>query len=124
MAYWNTPGTQECYQRDRPIVPKHRQVPAPPPAEGYWEFDYESEQWVPRQPNEFELQKADIKEQRKVLKESDRTMLRLLLWLFQYVWPRLTAAEKAEVRSIIPDEQESRIKIALEKLNNQSAGGS
>lgn len=42
--------------------------------------------------------------------------MRLVLWLMRYVWPRLTATEKAEVRAIIPDEMESEIKAALEKL--------
>ena len=50
------------------------------------------------------------------LRDRQAVMARLILWLMRYVWPRLSAEERGEIRQIIPDEMESEIRATLRKL--------
>lgn len=68
--------------------------------------------YLEQQSQEFaERKAADEKIQNRYV-----LTMRLVLWLIRYVWPRLTTEERAEVRSIIPDEMETDIRNALNKL--------
>lgn len=60
--------------------------------------------------------KREVGEARVVADRRYVVAFRLILWLMRYVWPRLTAEERAEIREIIPDEMETEIRNALEKL--------
>lgn len=66
-----------------------------------------------------EAQEAAEREQSEALakiRERQAVMARLTLWVLRYVWPRLTTEERAEVRSIIPEEMEQDVRDALAKL--------
>jgi hypothetical protein len=63
-----------------------------------------------------EEQERQVAEAWQTIRERQNVTGRLVLWLMRYVWPRLTTEERAEVRQIIPDEMETEIKTALEKL--------
>ena len=52
----------------------------------------------------------------QTLRDRQATLARLTLALTTVIWPKLTAAEKAQVREALPDDDEQLIRAALVKL--------
>lgn len=116
MSTWYAPETDSTYQRERPGSPDHIEIaPRPSP---YHRYDRETDTWNPP-PQEVVDRLAERRARREAeqnLRDRYAVSMRLTLWLVRYVWPRLDAAERAEVREIIPDEMEAEIETALKKL--------
>lgn len=64
----------------------------------------------------------DRREAAAKVRARDITHMRLTLWLLRYIWPRLTAEERRELRQIMPDEIEAEIDTALAKIEDVSKG--
>ena len=63
-----------------------------------------------------ELEERQIAEVWQKIRDRQNVTSQLVLWLLDYVWPRLTNEEKSEIGQIIPPEMRTEIREALDKL--------